>query len=215
MMSIARRLRQWTNVQVLRSPNTDRQHDALKLAGLTLPVAVPEQWVVDGRCVGDGSKALLTLSRYLYRGVIREKDILRCEDGKVTYQCRDAKTGKMAQRMLAGEDFLWLVLQHVLPNFHTGLRRSRNFGYLHPNSAGAIRVLQVLHLRSVSTATPPPPARPTWRCACGQPMVVLQRRMPALQAVAQVEANNRRRAQTPRVTLPDKPCTAKVNTTQH
>ena len=68
MMSIARRLRQWTNVQVLRSPNTDRQHDALKLAGLTLPVAVPEQWVVDGQCVGDGGKALLTLSRYLYRG---------------------------------------------------------------------------------------------------------------------------------------------------
>ena len=189
--------------------------DAIKLAGLALPAELPKQWVVDCKCVGDGSKALLTLSRYLYRGVIQEKDILRCEDGKVTFQYRDAKTGKMGQRTLAGEDFLWLVLQHVLPNFHSGLRRSRNFGYLHPNSAGAIRVLQVLHLRPFGTAAPPPPARPTWRCACGQPMVVLQLRMPALRALAQVEANNRHRAQTPRITLPDKPCTAKVNTMQH
>ena len=165
--------------------------------------------------VGDGSKALLTLSRYLYRGVIQEKDILRCEDGKVTDQCRDAKSGKMGQRTLAGEEFIWLVLQHVLPNFHTGLRRSRSFGYLHPNSAGAIRVLQVLHRRTMSTTAPPPPARPTWRCACGQPMVVLQQRMPALQALAQVEANNRHRAQTTRITVPDKPWTAQVNTMQH
>ena len=29
-----------------------------------------------------------------------------------------------------------------------GLRRSRNFGFLHPNSAGTIRLLQVLHLRA-------------------------------------------------------------------
>ena len=189
--------------------------DALKLAGLALPPAVPEQWVVDCKCVGDGSKALLYLSRYLYRGVIQEKDILRCEDGKVTFQYRDAKTGKMGQRTLAGEDFLWLVLQHVLPK---GLRRSRNFGYLHPNSAGAIRVLQLLHLRSVNTAGPPTPPRPTWSCACGQPMVVLLRRLPALQTLARVEASNRHRAQTPRVTpldKRDKPFTAQVKTMQH
>ena len=37
----------------------------------------------------------------------------------------------------------------------------------------------------------------------------------AICTLAQVEANNRHRAQTPRITLPDKPCTAPVNTTQH
>ena len=79
--------------------------DAIKLAGLAHPAELPEQWVVDCKSVGDGRKALLTLSRYLYRGVIQEKDILRCEDGKVTFQYRDAKTGKMGQRTLAGEDF--------------------------------------------------------------------------------------------------------------
>ena len=66
--------------------------------------------------------------------------------GLVTFRYRDAKTDKTALRTLPGADFLWLVLQHVLPK---GLRRSRNFGFLHPNSAGAIRLLQVLHLRAV------------------------------------------------------------------
>ena len=156
----------------------------------TLPADLPEAWVSDCRCVGDGQKALLYLSRYLYRGVIQERDILRCDPngggaaGTVTFQYRDAKTDKMARRTLPGADFLWLVLQHVLPK---GLRRSRNFGFLHPNSAASIRLLQVLHLRPAPGASGPPttppstPPRPTWRRTCGQPMRVLCRRMPALQ----------------------------------
>ena len=85
---------------------------------------------------------MLYLSRYLYRGVIQERDILRCDgegsSGTVTFQYRYAKTEKMATRTLPGADFLWLVLQHVLPK---GLRRSRNFGFLHPNRARAIALL--------------------------------------------------------------------------
>ena len=108
----------------------------------------------------------------------------------------------MATRTLPGADFLWLVLQHVLPK---GLRRSRNFGFLHPNSARAIRLLQVLHLRAAPAAapttapTPAPTLRPTWRCACGQPMRVLRRRLPPLHPSARPDG------QSERVTLPDKP----------
>ena len=107
----------------------------------------------------------------------------------------------MATRTLLGADFLWLVLQHVLPK---GLRRSRNFGFLHPNSARAIRLIQVLHLRvapgaaSTTAPTPAPTLRPTWRCACGQPMQVLRRRLPPLRSPA------RHDGQSERVTLPDK-----------
>lgn len=154
--------------------------DAFERAGLALPAAVPATWVVDCKAVGDGHKALLYLSRYLYRGVIAESDILRCDaQGHVTFQYRDSKTGKMDRRTLPGEDFLWLLLQHVLPK---GLRRSRNFGFLHPNSAGALRLLQLLHVRAAPPASPAAAtaARPAWRCACGQPMAVLRRRMPAL-----------------------------------
>ena len=115
-----------------------------------------------------------------------------------------------ATRTLPGADFLWLVLQHVLPK---GLRRSRNFGFLHPNSARAIRLLQVLHLRAAPAAaptaapTPAPTLRPTWRCACGQPMQVLRRRLPPLRPTARPEG------QSERVTLPDKPDQEPVHTT--
>jgi hypothetical protein len=41
---------------------------------------LPERWVVDCKSVGNGAKALVYLGRYLYRGVIQERDILRCDD---------------------------------------------------------------------------------------------------------------------------------------
>ena len=85
------------------------------------------------------------------RSMIQERDILRCEDGKVSFQYRDAKTARMGMRTLDGADFLWPVLQHVLPK---GLRRSRNFGFLHPNSARSIRLLQVLLLRAAPRRAP-------------------------------------------------------------
>ena len=64
-------------------------------------------------------------------------------------QARTRKTEKMATRTLPGAEFLWLVLQHVLT---IDLRRSRNFGFLHPNSARAIRLIQVLHMRAAPGA---------------------------------------------------------------
>ena len=180
--------------------------DAIRHAGLTLPLALPDTWVVDCKAVGDGSQALLYLGRYLYRGVIQERDILRCDQaGNVTFQYRDAKTDKMAVRTLPGADFLWLVLQHVLPK---GLRRARNFGFLHPNSANAVRLLQVLHLRAASSAgTIAMPARPPWRCACGQAMQVLRRRMPAMPPKAPPKPPPIH------VTPPDKPGAAHAHTT--
>ena len=185
--------------------------DAIELAGLTLPPSLPAVWVSHCKAVGDGQKALLYLSRYLYRGVIQEADILRCDDkGRVTFKYRDAKTGKMAQRTLPGADFLWHVLQHVLPK---GMRRSRNFGFLHPNSAGAIRLLQVLHLRvQPGSQTGATPERPAWRCACGQPMQVVRRRMPALQDgdVSNLPSVNLPALQ---VKPPDKPGAGQAHTT--
>ena len=179
--------------------------DALKAAGLQLPATLPEQWVVDCKAVGDGAKALVYLGRYLYCGVIQEKDILSCDEkGNVTFQYREAKTNKMMRRTLPGADFLWLLVQHVLPK---GLRRARNFGFLHPNSASAIRVLQLLHLRGAARA-PPPPAprpRPTWRCSCGQPMRIIARRLASLEPAP---GGN---AQACGVTLPDKPSAARAD----
>ena len=94
--------------------------------------AVPEQWVVDCKHVGTGEKALVYLGRYLYRGVIQEKDILRCDNGQVSFRKRDAKTGKTMMRTVSGAPFLWLLMQPVLPR---GFRRARNFGFPHPPTA--------------------------------------------------------------------------------
>ena len=113
---------------------------ALAAAGLALPARYPKAWVVDCKAVGTGEKALIYLGRYLYRGVIAEKDIVACDNGQVRFRYRDAKTRKVEQRTVAGAHFLWLVLQHVLPK---GFRRARNFGFLHPNRK---RLIALLHL---------------------------------------------------------------------
>ena len=114
---------------------------AISAAGLILPCPYPREWVVNCKSVGTGEKALIYLGRYLYRGVIREKDILACKDGQVCFQYRNAKTGKMERRTVPAAQFLWQVLQHVLPK---GFRRARNFGFLHPNCKRLIALLQVL-----------------------------------------------------------------------
>ena len=60
--------------------------EAMTQAELALPARHPEQWVVDCKSVGSGEKALIYLGRYLYRGVIQEKDIVACEAGQVTFR---------------------------------------------------------------------------------------------------------------------------------
>lgn len=112
----------------------------IEAAGLTLPARYPGEWVVDCKSVGSGAPALIYLGRYLYRGVIREDDIVSCDNGEVTFRYRNAKTGRMERRTAAGAQFIWLVLQHVLPK---GFRRARNFGFLHPNCK---RLIALLHL---------------------------------------------------------------------
>ena len=114
---------------------------AIEAAGLTLPRRYPEKWVVDCKSVGSGEKALVYLGRYLYRGVVAEKDIVACDNAQVSFRYRNAKTGKMERRTVPGAHFLWLVLQHVLPK---GFRRARNFGFLHPNCKRLIALLHVL-----------------------------------------------------------------------
>jgi len=160
---------------------------ALCEAGFTLPA----QWVVDCKAVGDGRDALRYLGRYLYRGVIAERDILRCQGGQVTYRWRDAKSGKHVTRTVSGADFLWLLLQHVLPK---GLQRSRNFGVLHHNARRTLGLVQLTQA-APSPASAAPPMRPVWRCACGQAMVIVRRRMPP---------NTVSLCTTPRTMQPDK-----------
>ncbi len=151
----------------------------LDAAGLRLPKAYPEDWVVDCKSVGSGRSALIYLGRYLYRGVIREQDIVRCAQGQVSFRYREggSGSGRWRRRTVSGAEFLWLVLQHVLPK---GFRRARNFGFLHPNSKRLIALLQLrLRFAPVLAAACVKP-RPTMACpCCGAPMRIVRTRIPA------------------------------------
>ena len=113
---------------------------AMKEQGWTVKANLPREWVVDCQWVGTGEKALLYLGRYLYRGVLAEKNILACEDGQVTFRYTE-NSGATKTRTLDGADFLWLLLQHVLPK---GFRRTRDYGFLHGNCKRLIQRLQLL-----------------------------------------------------------------------
>lgn len=145
-------------------------------AGLALPACYPTQWVVDCKSVGSGASALIYLGRYLYRGVIREEDIVACRDGQVTFRYRHAKTERLEQRTVAGADFLWLVLQHVLPK---GFRRARNFGFLHPNCKRLIALLHLLLKFVPVQASDWIKARAPIPCpCCGAAMKIVRTRIP-------------------------------------
>jgi len=155
--------------------------EAITGEGLPLPQRYVEKWVVDCKCVGSGHKAVVYLGRYLYRGVIREKDILSCKNGQVTFRYKEAKSGRTRTRKVCGAKFLWLILQHVLPR---GFRRARNFGFLHPNSKRLIAVVQVLFGCDPKRALTFLKPRPQIKCpCCGAAMKIIQTRIiPSLSA---------------------------------
>jgi Putative transposase/Transposase zinc-binding domain len=165
------------NHQALAKVFMGKLMQALRAQGVPVPSELakqlPTQWVVDVKGVGDGRGALAYLGKYLYRGVIQDKDIVACKDGMVTYRWRDSQSGQIMCRTVSGAHFLKLVLQHVLPK---GLRRSRNYGFLHPNSK---RLISLLKLLVFKPAPPPmPTTRAPWVCAgCGGCMRVLARRL--------------------------------------
>ena len=153
---------------------------------LTFPVSTPKKWVVDCKSVGSGEKALIYLGRYLYRGVIREKDILSCQKGLVTYRYQNSKTKRWEIKTVTGAKFLWLILQHVLPK---GFRRARNFGFLHPNSKQLIKVLQWLFKLNPNKWLAKQKPRPQLRCkCCGAAMMVGRRRIPPSQVIQMMQA---------------------------
>ena len=144
---------------------------ATKEAGLPYPTQCPERWVVDCRAVGQGRKALIYLGRYLYRGVIQEKNIIACQGGNVTYRYQESRSKKWIYKTVTGEKFLWLILQHVLPK---GFRRARNFGFLHPNSKQLIQLIQYLLKINPIELIIKKRERPTFICrCCGAEMKIL------------------------------------------
>jgi len=70
------------------------------------PKRAPKEWVVDCTHVGKGISALKYLSRYLYRGVISEKNIVSNQNGQVTFKYIESKTGNTLYRTLK-DNAIW------------------------------------------------------------------------------------------------------------
>ena len=69
----------WSFEQLLRAL------DEQGLLSLKLKTMLPKEWGVNCKRVGKGLPALEYLSRYLYRGVISDNNILASKRGKVTF----------------------------------------------------------------------------------------------------------------------------------
>lgn len=140
---------------------------AMALQGLRVQPTLPEHWVVHCKSVGHGDQAIIYLGKYLYRGVINEKNILAIKDGQVAFRYTDNQ-GQSQTRSLDGTDFLWRLLRHVLPR---GFRRARDYGFLHSNSKRLIQLIQLL----LQVAIFPSPKRPraVVKCpCCGHAMTI-------------------------------------------
>ena len=141
---------------------------ALTDTGISVPDSVPRKWVVDCTRAGKGLSALKYLSRYLYRGVIGESNIVSNQKGDVTFKYVESRTGKIRYRTVKGEDFLWLVLQHVLPK---GFRRLRDYGFLHGNAKRLLKLVQMILQVMIQACSRP---RPVFKCPlCHAPMRIL------------------------------------------
>lgn len=73
---------------------------------------------------------------------------------------------------MTGADFLWLIVRHVLPK---GLRRARNFGFLHANCKRLIGLPHLLLHFDPCRFTPPRKERRPMLCARGGVVMAIVR----------------------------------------
>jgi hypothetical protein len=141
---------------------------AMAQAGLSYH-NTPEKWVAQCKRVGRGLPALQYLSRYLYRGVISNHNIIDDDGELVTFKYKDSATKQTKTRKMKGEDFVALVLQHTLPK---GFRRARDYGFLHGNAKRLLKTVQ--WVLQVSVPKLHKIQRPKFICRlCQSPMSVV------------------------------------------
>jgi len=126
------------------------RHDRLTLPNRRVN-PLPMKWVVDCKRVGYGLPALKYLSRYLYRGVLSDNDITAITRNSVTFQYKDSQTSALKYRKLPILEFLWLILQHVLPK---GLQRVRDYGFLRGNAKVILYMIMLILMRSNNWLAP-------------------------------------------------------------
>ena len=87
----------------------------------------------------------------------------------VIFKYTESKTGKTRFRTLKGEEFLQLLMQHVLPK---GFRRVRDYGFFHSNAKKLLFLVQLILYVKIKELEQRP--KPVFKCpCCNSPMVVI------------------------------------------
>lgn len=149
-----------------------------------------QDWVVHSKSVGSGEKALLYLSRYIYRVALSNRHILSADVSRrsplakpdaraVRFRYRRSEDGRSRVASLPPVEFLRRFLQHVLPSRFV---KVRHFGLHHPSRRAMLalhRAALYLHLNQTIPVPPPPPEPKPCLCPkCSTPMLVAQRLAP-------------------------------------
>ena len=102
---------------------------AMSAAGFTVPKGkLP--WVAQAKAVG-GVKSLAVPESLPLSWRNCRKNIVNITPDQVTFRYQDSGTRTIKRQTLPVLEFLWKVLQHVLPK---GFRRARDYGFLHGNA---------------------------------------------------------------------------------
>ncbi len=80
----------------------------------------------------------------------------------------DSEAGATKLRTLPGEEFLHLIVQHVLPK---GFRRVRDYGFLHGNAKKLLSLVQLILHVIIEELAPRP--RPAFKCPCFKASMVI------------------------------------------
>jgi hypothetical protein len=104
--------------------------EALKQTDLyqLVPDAVWNQdWVCHVEPVGTGEAALKYLAPYIFRVAVSDRNILRIQNGQVTFRYKDVKNEEFKTCSIPAPEFIRRFLLHVLPR---GFVKVRYFGFL-------------------------------------------------------------------------------------
>jgi hypothetical protein len=140
-----------------------------------------QDWVVHCQPVGDGSRALQYLARYLFRVALANSRILACQNGVVTFSFRDKKTGASRQVRMKATEFIRRFLDHLLPS---GFQKVRHYGFFTPTCALSIERMRLLIAQTTGSPllldlSAPAPLPGPFCPDCGGPLLLLAMRLPS------------------------------------
>ena len=167
-------------VEVLSLVFRARFRDALKKELPTVFADIPskvwtQSWVVHSKAVGRGEKALVYLSRYIYRVALADRHICCADDHTVKFCYRRSEDGQFQTAAVPPDEFLRRFLQHVLPSRFVKIR---HFGLHHScrrESLFLMRANLYLNLKQPIPMSPPPPDSKPWLCPkCSTPMLTVE-----------------------------------------